>query len=121
MDAHTDLLLTVVYCMTDDFLLKRPENARRKITDAEIVALCVAQAILGIPSDPRFVAGPAPAPPPPFLLPLAPPRLAPPRVERPPPREPVTRGGAGTLGDALPTPADYGFCPSHSRHFWGFR
>jgi hypothetical protein len=56
MLADLDLLLTVVYRIADDFLPKRPWNARRKITDAEIVALCVAQAIMGIPSDPRFLA-----------------------------------------------------------------
>jgi hypothetical protein len=56
MLADLDLLLTVVYCMADDFLPKPPGNARRKITDAEIVTLCVAQAIMGIPSDYRFVA-----------------------------------------------------------------
>ena len=31
-------------------------NARRRITDAELVTLCVAQAIMGIPSDRRFLA-----------------------------------------------------------------
>jgi hypothetical protein len=56
MDANLDLLLTIVYGIADDFLPRRPGNARRKITDAEIVALCVAQAIMGIPSDPRFLA-----------------------------------------------------------------
>ena len=56
MDANLDLLLTIVYCLTDDFLPQRPGNARRRITDAEIITLCVAQAIMGIPSDPRFVA-----------------------------------------------------------------
>jgi hypothetical protein len=61
MDADLDLLLTVVYCITDDFLPKKRGNARRRVTDAEIVALCVAQAIMGIPSDYRFVAVAAPA------------------------------------------------------------
>ena len=56
MLADLDLLLTVVYCIADDFLPRPPGNARRKITDAEIVTLCVAQAIMGIPSDYRFVA-----------------------------------------------------------------
>jgi len=31
-------------------------NARRRITDAEVVTLCVAQAIMGIPSGRRFLA-----------------------------------------------------------------
>jgi hypothetical protein len=56
MLADLDLLLTVVYCTADNFLPGPPGNARRKITDAEIVTLCPAQAIMGIPSDYRFVA-----------------------------------------------------------------
>jgi hypothetical protein len=56
MDADLDLLLIAVYCMVDDLLPKRPGNARRKITDAEVITLCVAQAMMGIPSDPRFLA-----------------------------------------------------------------
>jgi hypothetical protein len=56
MLADLDLLLLVVYCMADDFLPKPPANARRAVTDAEIVALCVAQATMGIPSDYRFIA-----------------------------------------------------------------
>jgi hypothetical protein len=34
----------------------RAGNARRRVTDAEVVTLCVAQAIMGIPSDRRFLA-----------------------------------------------------------------
>ncbi len=56
MDADLDLLLTAVYCMADDFLPAGQRNVKRRVTDAEIVTLCVAQAIMGIPSDPRFVA-----------------------------------------------------------------
>jgi hypothetical protein len=51
MLADLDLLLLVVYCIADDFLPKPAPNTPRKITDAEIVTLCVAQAIMGIPSD----------------------------------------------------------------------
>ncbi len=153
MDANLDLLLTVVYCIADDFLPKRAGNARRKITDAEIVALCVAQAIMGIPSDPRFLA-------------VADRRLThlfshlpsrdafhkrrlrlSPQIEaliahfaRQSPgffddlllvdstpvecarsRETVKRGGSSSLADALANAADYGYCASHSRYFWGFR
>ncbi len=36
-------------------------------------------------------------------------------------RETVKRGGHSSLGDALANAADYGYCASHSRHFWGFR
>lgn len=56
MDADLDLLLTAVFVTADDLLPERPGNARRRITDAEVVTLCVAQAIMGIPSDRRFLA-----------------------------------------------------------------
>ena len=55
MDADLDLLCTAVYCAADDLLPDRPGNARRLVTDAEVVTLCVAQAIMGIPSDRRFL------------------------------------------------------------------
>ena len=55
MDADLDLLLIAVYCMADDFLPARQRNARRRISDAEVVTLCVAQAMMGIPSDARFL------------------------------------------------------------------
>jgi hypothetical protein len=153
MDANLDLLLTVVYCIADDFLPKRPGNARRKITDAEIVALCVAQAIMGITSDPRFLAVAARRLV--HLFPNLPSRDAfhkrrlrlSPQIEalvahfaRQSPgffddlllvdstpvecarsRETVKRGGSSSLADALANAADYGYCASHSRYFWGFR
>ena len=56
MDADLDTLCTVVYCTADDLLPEARGNARRKLTDAELVTLCVAQAIMGIPSDRRFLA-----------------------------------------------------------------
>ena len=55
MLADLDLLLTAVFCAADDLLPKRARNARRRITDAEVVTLCVAQAVLGISSDRRFL------------------------------------------------------------------
>lgn len=55
MDADLDLLLISVYCTADDLLPERPANARRKLIDAEIVTLCVAQVLMGIPSDRRFL------------------------------------------------------------------
>jgi hypothetical protein len=51
MLADLDLLLTAVFCAADDLLPQRRANARRRITDAEVVTLCVAQALLGISSD----------------------------------------------------------------------
>ena len=151
MDANLDLLLTIVYCIADDFLPKRPGNARRKITDAEIVALCIAQAIMGIPSDPRFFGAatrlgicsrscppatrstsagcgsradrgddrPLRASEPRVHGRTAAGRLHPGRV-RPLPRNGQARR-ASSLADALANAADYGYCASHSRHFWGFR
>ena len=56
MDADLDTLCTVIYCTADDLLPEARANARRRVTDAEVVALCVAQAIMGIPSDRRFLA-----------------------------------------------------------------
>lgn len=153
MLADLDLLLVVVYCIADDFLPKRAENARRKITDAEIVTLCVAQAIMGIPSDYRFVAvaGKRLR----HLFPRIPTRDSlhkrrlrlSPQIEalvahfaRQSPgffddlllvdstpvecarsRETVKRGGSSALADALTDAADYGYCASHTRHFFGLR
>jgi hypothetical protein len=56
MDADLDLLLIAVYCTVDDLLPERAGNARRRISDAEVITLCIAQAMMGIPSDPRFLA-----------------------------------------------------------------
>jgi hypothetical protein len=55
MDADLDLLLTAVFVTADDLLPERPGNAKRIVTDAEVITLCVAQAIMGIPSDRRFL------------------------------------------------------------------
>ena len=55
MLADLDLLLISVFCTADDLLPDKPRNARRSLTDAEVVTLCVAQSIMGIPSDERFV------------------------------------------------------------------
>ena len=55
MDADLDTLCTVVYCTADDLLPRAAANARREVTDAELVTLCVAQAVMGIPSDRRFL------------------------------------------------------------------
>ena len=153
MLADLDLLLTVVYCIADDFLPRRPDNARRTVTDAEIVTLCVAQAMMGIPSDYRFVAVANKRLR--HLFPVLPARDALHKrrlrlagqiealtahfarqspgffddlllvdstpVECARSRETVKRGGASSLADALSDAADYGYCASHSRFFFGFR
>jgi hypothetical protein len=36
-------------------------------------------------------------------------------------RETVKRAGASSLGGAISDAADYGYCASHSRYFWGLR
>jgi hypothetical protein len=56
MLADLDLLLIAVFCAADDFLPKARNNAKRMVTDADVVTLCVAQAIMGITTDPRFLA-----------------------------------------------------------------
>jgi Transposase DDE domain len=56
MHADLDTLCTTVYCTADDLLPEKPGNARRRVSDAEVATLCVAQAIMGIPSDRRFLA-----------------------------------------------------------------
>jgi Transposase DDE domain len=146
MDADLDLLLTAVYVTADDLLPQKPKNARRSVTDAEVVTLCVAQAIMGIPSDRRFLrvarkhlrhlfptipgqggyfkrrrglvdtlewlmnvfASQSPGFYDDLLLVDSTP------VECARSRETVKRSA---LADA----ADYGYCRSHSRFFWGFR
>ena len=151
MDADLDLLLIAVYCTVDDLLPDRPGNARRKITDAEVITLCVAQAMMGIPSDPgscvRALAAGPPFPDLPERTAFHKRRLGlsgvieglidefarhspgfyddmllvdSTRGVRSQPRE-CQRGGHSSLGDALANAADYGYCASHSRHFWGFR
>jgi hypothetical protein len=55
MDADLDTLCIAVYCTAHDLLPHPPANARRMVTDAEVLTLCVAQAIMGIPSDRRFL------------------------------------------------------------------
>src|SRR3954470_4843109 len=56
MDADLDLLLIAVYCTVDDLLPGRSANARRRITDQEVITLCIAQALLDCRSDERFLA-----------------------------------------------------------------
>jgi hypothetical protein len=153
MDADLDLLLIAVYCMADDFLPARQRNARRRISDAELITLCIAQAMMGIPSDARFLRGARRQLG--HLFPCLPERTAFHKrrlrlsgvievmirefarhspgfyddlllvdstpVECARSRETVKRGGTSSLGDALANAADYGFCASHSRFFWGFR
>jgi hypothetical protein len=153
MDADLDLLLLYVFCIADDLLPKRPGNGRRSLSDAEVVTLCVAQAIMGITSDQRFArtavkrlghlflaltkrsgfhkrrdrladtiealiatfASLSPGWHDDLLLVDSTP------VECARSRETVKRAGSSSLGGAIADAADYGYCASHSRYFWGLR
>ena len=59
MLADVDLLLTAVFATADDLLPERAQNARRSVTDAEVVTLAVAQAVMDIASDREFLAAAA--------------------------------------------------------------
>jgi hypothetical protein len=153
MLADLDLLLTAVFCTADDLLPEGKKNARRRLTDAEVVTLCVAQSIMGIGSDERFAriaakrlrhlfpgltkrsglhrrrdrltetieamittfAGQSPGWHDDLLLVDSTP------VECARSRETVKRAGSNSLGGALSDAAEYGYCASHSRWFWGLR
>ena len=144
MLADLDLLLISVYCRADDLLPRRKANARRTVTDAEVVTLCVAQSLLGIPSDERFIdaAGKRLA----HLFPQLPGRSGyHKRRQRPADTietligefasdspgfhdnlvlvdsTPVecARSIETTRRSQLADAADYGWCASHSRFFWG--
>ena len=147
MLANLDALLTALYVRVDDLLPKRrgPGHPPR-ISDAELIALAVAQMFLGIPNDRKFLAlarwrlG--------HLFPYLPQqpgynkRL---RALAPTIARVITELAVSSpsfcdnlrLLDSTPVPcgqsrqtarrselaglAAYGWCKSHSRYFWGFR
>ena len=146
MDADLELLLISVYCTADDLLPEPPRNAQRRLTDAEVLTLCVAQVVMDEPSDRRFLRaarrqlG--------ELFPYLPTQSALHKrraalretfdwlcavfAERSPgARDPLvlldsTPVEAGrsldtTRRSALADAAGYGYSRSHSRWFWGFR
>jgi hypothetical protein len=145
--ADLDTLLTALYVLADD-LLPRRHRARRdpQITDAELVCLAVAQILLDVPSERRFLR---------FaicrlshLFPYLPKQpgynkrmraLAPQIVRL---LNQIAFASPSwcdsiRLLDSTPVPcgqsretvrrsafagyAAYGYCASHSRYFWGFR
>ncbi len=146
MLADLDLLLISVFCTADDLLPQPAKNARRILTDAEVVTLAVAQSIMGISSDRRFIkiARKQLA----HLFPKLPNRSG--YLKR---REALSdtiealtlvfasdspgfhddlvlvdstpvecaRSVETTRRSQLADAADYGYCTSHSRYFWGFR
>jgi transposase len=146
VDADLDLLLIAVFCIADDLLPERTANAKRILTDAEVVTLAVAQHLLRVNSDEQFWA----------QVPKRLGHLFPRLIERPgfvKRRQRLTdtiealiaefaqhtTGGSDDLlvvdstpvecgrsvettrRSALADAADYGWCASHSRYFWGFR
>lgn len=147
MHANLDALVTALYVRIDDLLPARSGPGRPpRISDAELIALAVAQMFLGCPNDRKFLA-------------LAAWRLGHlfPYLPKQPGYNKRLRALAPTIGqvithlavqspsfcdglrllDSTPVPcgqsretarrselaglADYGYCRSHSRYFWGFR
>jgi hypothetical protein len=145
--AHLDALVSALYVRVDDLLPKREGPGRPpRITDAELIALAVAQMFLAIPNDRKFLA-------------LARWRLG--HLFTYLPQQPgynkrlrklaptiarvITHLAVNSpsfcdnlrLLDSTPVPcgqsretarrselaghAAYGWCQSHSRYFWGFR
>jgi hypothetical protein len=146
MHADLDTLCTFVYCTADDLLPEGKTNARRQTTDAEIVTLAVAQAIMGIPSDRRFLRRAQASLS--HLFPFVPAqpgyykrrRRLGPYVRwllvffcRQSPgfsddlllidSTPIecARSRETVLRSALSDLCDYGYCASHTRYFWGVR
>ena len=146
MLADLDLFLIAVFCTADDLLPEGKRNAKRMLTDAEVVTLSVAQAMMGIPSDARFLKSARKQLS--HLFPLLPNR--PGYLKR---RQRLSdtiewlimvfasdspgfhddlvlvdstpvecaRSIETTRRSQLADAADYGYCASHSRYFWGFR
>jgi Transposase DDE domain len=142
-----DALLTALYVWLDDSLPERTgPGDRPKLTDAELIAVAVAQVLLDIPNDRKFLAfarwrlG--------HLFPYLPRQPGyNKRVRKAAPQilaavnaiafnsnaycdavwlldsTPVACGQSRetTRRSALAGHAAYGFCRSHSRYFWGFR
>ena len=146
MPADLDLLLIAVFCTADDLLPEPAKNAKRILIDAEVVTLAVAQAIMGISSDERFIKTARKQLS--HLFPRLPNR--PGYLKR---RQRLSdtiewltevfasdspgfhddlvlvdstpvecaRSVETTRRSQLADAADYGYCTSHSRFFWGFR
>jgi len=146
MDADLDLLLIAVYCTVDDLLPTKAANARRRVTDQEVITLCIAQAMLDCRSDEQFLAVARHRLV--HLFPALPERSAFHKrrlrlsaviealiaefarhspgfydelvlVDSTPVE--CARSVETTRRSALGDAADYGYCASHSRFFWGFR
>ncbi|MCA1699293.1 MAG: IS982 family transposase, partial [Actinobacteria bacterium] len=147
MHADLDALVTALYVRVDDLLPKRQgPGCPPRITDAELIALAVAQMFLGVPNDRKFLA---------FArwrlghlftyLPKQPGYNKRLRALAPRIAEVLMHLSIQSpsfcdnlrLLDSTPVPcgqsretarrselaghAGYGWCRSHSRYFWGFR
>src|SRR6266542_1249098 len=107
VDADLDTLATALYVTIDDLLKQAPHLApwrprvgiQPKLTDAELVTLAVMQALLGFTSEARWL-----------------------RHARRHLRHlfPYLPGQSGYRSE-LAGWAEYGYCASHSRYFWGLR
>lgn len=147
MDADLDTLLTALYCFTDDLLITRRRPGRpKRLTDAELVCLAVAQVLLNRPSEAAWLryahkhltgmfpylpqqpgwnkrlraAGPLIAR---LIRALA--SMTPTSVDqlRLIDSTPVECGRSRPTAKRsdLAGEAGYGYCASHSRYFWGMR
>ena len=147
MHANLDALVTALYVRVDDLLPRRHGPGRPpRITDAELIALAVAQMFMGLPNDRQFLA---------FArwrlghlfryLPQQPGYNKRLRALAPTIARVITHLAVSSpsfcdglrLLDSTPVPcgqsretarrselagyAAYGWCKSHSRYFWGFR
>jgi Transposase DDE domain len=145
--ANLDALVTALYVRVDDLLPRRQGPGRPpRITDAELIALAVAQMFMGLPNDRQFLA---------FArwrlghlfryLPQQPGYNKRLRALAPTIARVITHLAVSSpsfcdglrLLDSTPVPcgqsretarrselagyAAYGWCKSHSRYFWGFR
>jgi hypothetical protein len=148
MHADLDALLTATYVLIDDFLPCRPRGRGRprEISDAEVMTLLVAQALLQIPDDRRFIATARRRLR--HLFPYLPQqpgyskrvRALTPQIERAvsylayvspsfcdslrlldSTPVPCAASRETVKRSALAGAAAYGYCRSHSRYFWGFR
>jgi Transposase DDE domain. len=145
--ATLDALTTALYVQIDDFLPARSGPGHPpKLSDSEAITLAVCQMLLGLPNDRQFLAlavyrlG--------HLFPYLPKQSGyNKRVRRLAPQIAACIGHLAAVSpsfgdnlrllDTTPVPcgqsretarrsqlagsAGYGYCASHSRHFWGFR
>lgn len=147
VDADLDTLLTALYCFVDDLLISRRRPGRpKRLTDAELVCLAVAQVLLGRPSEAAWLryarkhllgmfpylpkqsgwnkrlraAGPLIA----YLIRslalVTPTSVDDLRLIDSTPVE-CARSRPTVTRSNLAGDAGYGYCASHSRFFWGMR